>query len=165
MQVTVDLGAAFSGTIEPIKPGRYVASVREVRQSNTQEGATKLGVCLRVEHGDFAGRLLWTNIVLAPTALPRLRAFLRAIGEQAEGTVTLDTLKWVGRKLTVKVGVELVGDKKRNVIYKFLPTAAVRAQASPKSQAAEEQPRSRLPTATQNTEGPTAATQDAADTQ
>jgi hypothetical protein len=130
-EITIDLGRPSYRQPEPIKPGSYLAQVIDVRPGKTSEGRPKYGILLRLERGKQAGRTIWTNLVLEPARIERLRAFLKAIGEPCLDTVSLRPSYWKGRLLMVQVGVQMDREP-HNVILKFHPTATTRQTRSPR---------------------------------
>lgn len=83
---------APSGDYSPIPPGVYTLLIDAAEIKQTRAGDDMLKITLRVDDGEFAGRLLWENLVYGHSsekvqniARSKMAAMQRALGKECKG--------------------------------------------------------------------------------
>ena len=96
-----------SADFSPIPPGPYKLLIDAAEVKQTRAGDDMLKITLRVDDGEFAGRLIWENLVYGHSsekvqniARSKMAAMQRAIGKECQGPDD-----FVGGVFTGKVGI------------------------------------------------------------
>lgn len=75
-------------------------------QDSKNLGATKLTFEFTIQDGEFANRKIWDTFTVVESSLWKLKALLKAIGEDVTGSLNIVPEDYVGRALVIKLGVQ-----------------------------------------------------------
>lgn len=116
----------FSGIEAYVKcaEGQHVVKLVEIEETESQAGNDMLNATFKVVKGASTGATLYDNFVLTEKALWKLQSFLIAIGMKADGRITLDLDKLIGKTCIVEVEHEEYDGKTRARIQEFRKLAA-----------------------------------------
>lgn len=104
--------------------GQHVVKLTELEETESQAGNDMLSATFQVVKGASTGAKLYDNFVLIEKALWKLQSFLIAIGMKADGRITLDLDKLIGKQCIVEVEHEEYEGKTRARIQEFIKLAA-----------------------------------------
>lgn len=95
----------FSGveTYSRAPEGTHIVKIATVEETTFQSGNEGFKVAFELIRGAGKGARVYENFPLQETALWKLKALLVAIGMKADGRVTLDTDKLIGKTLELDV--------------------------------------------------------------
>lgn len=106
---------------EPLPEGIYSTVVEKIEITPAKTSGNPMWkVTLKVTDEEFAGRKLFTNLVLAENCLWKLKEFLAAIGVDADDAVDGDTEDLIGAECQVKVTQREYQGDIQNEVKKFL---------------------------------------------
>ena len=74
----------------PIPDGEYTCVLVDIEEDMTSKGFDMWKLRWRVEDGDYAGRLLFDNMVFSPKAMPRVKLVCDCCGVDVDGEVNLE---------------------------------------------------------------------------
>lgn len=116
----------FSGVEAFVKcaEGQHIVKLVEIEESESQAGNDMLSATFQVVKGQSTGAKLYENFVLTEKALWKLQSYLTAIGMKADGRITLDLDKLIGKTCIVEVEHEEYDGKTRARIQEFRKLAA-----------------------------------------
>lgn len=116
----------FSGIEAYVKcaEGQHVVKLVEIEETESQAGNDMLNATFKVVKGASTGATLYDNFVLTEKALWKLQSFLIAVGMKADGRITLDLDKLIGKTCIVEVEHEEYDGKTRARIQEFKKLAA-----------------------------------------
>lgn len=116
----------FSGVEAYVKcaEGQHVVKLVEIEETESQAGNDMLNATFKVVKGASTGATLYDNFVLTEKALWKLQSFLVAVGMKADGRITLDLDKLIGKTCIVEVEHEEYEGKTRARIQEFRKLAA-----------------------------------------
>lgn len=105
----------FSGveTFSRAPEGTHIVKVATVEETTFQSGNEGFKVAFELTKGAGKGARVYENFPLQETALWKLKSLLVAIGMKADGRVTLDTDKLIGKTLELDVYHEEYDGKMR----------------------------------------------------
>ena len=83
--------------------GQHVVRILSIDEKTSQGGNDMLQCCFEVVKGSDKGCRVYENYPLIDTALWKLKGMLQAIGMKAEGKISLDLDKLIGKQLIVEV--------------------------------------------------------------
>lgn len=83
--------------------GKHVVKIVSIDEKTSQGGNDMLQCCFEVVKGADKGCRVYENYPLIDTALWKLKGMLQAIGMKAEGKISLDLDKLIGKQLIVEV--------------------------------------------------------------
>lgn len=111
----------FSGVEAYVKcaEGQHVVKLTEIEEGTSQAGNDMLSATFKVVKGQSTGAVLYDNFVLTEKALWKLQSFLMAVGMKADGKITLDLDKLIGKTCIVEVEHEEYEGKTRARIQEF----------------------------------------------
>ena len=105
----------------PLPDGKYLCKVSEIEESSTQNGDEMWKLRFEVLEDEYAGRLIFDNLVFSEAAMKRVKLICSRLGIDTSGETELtpETLK--DRKCYISVITEEYEDnegnpKKRNVV-------------------------------------------------
>lgn len=104
--------------------GQHVVKLVEIEETESQAGNDMLNATFQVVKGTSTGAKLYDNFVLTEKALWKLQSFLVAVGMKADGKITLDLDKLVGKTCIVDVAHEEYEGKTRARIQEFIKLSA-----------------------------------------
>lgn len=118
----------FTGVESYVKceEGQHVVKLMEIEETESQAGNDMLNATFQVVRGNSTGAKLYDNFVLTEKALWKLQSFLTAIGMKAEGRVTIDLDKLIGKTCIVEVAHEEYEGKTRARIQEFKKLSAAK---------------------------------------
>ena len=99
---TVDAIADFA----PLPDGEYTCSLADIETDITRAGDPMWKLRWAVESGEFAGRILFDNLVFSPKAMPRAKLICASCGLDVTGEVDLEPSMLMGKRARVTVYVE-----------------------------------------------------------
>ena len=99
---TVDAVADFA----PLPDGEYTCKLADIETETTRAGDPMWKLRWAVEGGEYAGRILFDNMVFSPKAMPRAKLICASCGLDVSGEVDLDPSVLMGRRARVTVYVE-----------------------------------------------------------
>lgn len=83
--------------------GQHVVRIISIDEKESQGGNDMLQACFEVAKGADKGSRVYENYPLTDTALWKLKGMLQAIGMKAEGKISLDLDKLIGKMLIIEV--------------------------------------------------------------
>lgn len=83
--------------------GVHTAKVKEILEKTSQAGDQMLQVAFEIIKGDDQGCRVFESFVLNERALWKFKAFLTAIGIKADGKITIDLDKLIGKVCEIEV--------------------------------------------------------------
>lgn len=83
--------------------GQHVVRIISIDEKESQGGNDMLQACFEVAKGADKGSRVYENYPLTDTALWKLKGLLQAIGMKAEGKISLDLDKLIGKMLIIEV--------------------------------------------------------------
>ena len=83
--------------------GQHVAKILSVEEKSSQGGNDMLQFCFEVTKGQDKGCRVYENYPLTDTALWKLKGLLQAIGVKADGRISIDLDKLIGKVLIIEV--------------------------------------------------------------
>ena len=90
-----------------VPEGTYVCAIREVRESESREGAPRWWFRLEVVEGDYAGRTAaWDGISFHQRGLGRAKAVLGRLGFDTRGVLDVNAEDLIGRTARVDLVIE-----------------------------------------------------------
>ena len=104
--------------------GQHVVKLTAIEDTESQAGNDMLSATFKVVKGQSTGAVLYDNFVLTDKALWKLQSFLIAVGMKAEGRMTLDLDKLIGKTCIVEVAHEEYEGKTRAKIQEFKKLSA-----------------------------------------
>ena len=104
--------------------GQHVVKLTEIEETESQAGNDMLSATFQVVKGTSTGAKLYDNFVLTEKALWKLQSFLVALGMKADGKITLDLDKLIGKTCIVEVVHEEYDGKTRARIQEFIKLAS-----------------------------------------
>lgn len=104
--------------------GQHIVKLTEIEETESQAGNDMLSATFQVVKGTSTGAKLYDNFVLTEKALWKLQSFLVALGMKADGKITLDLDKLIGKTCIVEVEHEEYDGKTRARIQEFIKLAA-----------------------------------------
>jgi hypothetical protein len=118
MKFPYDLTGVKEGRkVEPLPEGVYNLRIVTAEGGTTKAGKPKVTVDYEVYDGDYMGRSLKYHTVTFfgkdEKGAGITKGYLSAIGEPNDGSVEVDTDKWIGKVITAKVGIKLPDEKGR----------------------------------------------------
>lgn len=131
-------------TFELLPKGTYCFLVQTKEDKTSRSGDPMVALTLEVADGEYAGKLVWDNIILSTNPESkgwkirwRAKMFLAAIGEEHKGdSFAWDSDRWIYCKClglvehepkTDKDGKPLVPEQMKAVIKQYLPLTAEKA--------------------------------------
>lgn len=93
--------------------GQHVCRILSIEEKSSQGGNDMLQCCFEVVKGADKGCRVYENYPLVETALWKLKGMLQAIGMKAEGKISLDLDKLIGKQLIVEVVYEEYNGQER----------------------------------------------------
>lgn len=93
--------------------GQHVCRILSIEEKFSQGGNDMLQCCFEVVKGADKGCRVYENYPLVETALWKLKGMLQAIGMKAEGKISLDLDKLIGKQLIVEVVYEEYNGQER----------------------------------------------------
>lgn len=116
----------FSGVEAYVKcaEGQHVIKLTAIEEGTSQAGNDMLSATFKVVKGESTGAVLYDNFVLTEKALWKLQSFLVAVGMKADGKITLDLDKLIGKTCIAEVEHEEYEGKMRARIQEFRKLAA-----------------------------------------
>lgn len=102
--------------------GQHVAKLHALEEVVSQNGSDMLAAQFKVIKGESKGAIIYDNFVLTENALWKLKSYLEAVGTKADGRVSLDLDKMLGKVCIIEVAHEEYKGKEKAVItaYKSL---------------------------------------------
>lgn len=94
--------AAFA----PLPDGDYVCQITDVEIDRTKSGDEMWKLRLTVQDGEFAGRLLFDNLVFSQKALSRVKLVCGVFGIDTSGTLDLDPSMLLDKRALVSTYTE-----------------------------------------------------------
>ena len=104
--------------------GQHVVKLIELEETESQAGNDMLNATFQVVKGASTGAKLYDNFVLTEKALWKLQSYLVAVGIKADGKITLDLDKLIGKQCIVEVAHEEYEGKTRARIQEFIKLTA-----------------------------------------
>lgn len=83
--------------------GQHVVKIVSIDEKTSQGGNDMLQCCFEVAKGNDKGCRVYENYPLVESALWKLKGMLQAIGMKAEGKISLDLDKLIGKQLIIEV--------------------------------------------------------------
>lgn len=133
-KIKVDFSQAKEFEVLPIGNYPVVVEEIEVRESNSSE-FPYLNWKMRVETGEHARRVIWMMTSLSPKAAFRLKAVLRALGEEIDDKaedIDIDPDDYVGRRAVAVLEHEMYNDSPRERCNELIPAGGGSGGGSPK---------------------------------
>ena len=113
----------FTGVESYIKcaEGEHICVLKEVEEVKAKSsGADMLKCVFEVSKGSSTGAILYDNFVLTQKALWKLKGFLEIMGQKvADGKMSLDLSKLVGRACIVSVKYEMYEGKEQSRVDSY----------------------------------------------
>ena len=105
----------------PLPAGKYLSSLSEVEETETQSGDDMWKLRFSVEEGDHQGRYIFDNVVFSDAALKRAKLICSRLGLDTSGELDLTPELIKGRSCYVTAESEEYEDqegntKRRNVV-------------------------------------------------
>jgi hypothetical protein len=104
--------------------GIHTAKVATIDEKTSQAGDPMLQFAFEVIKGDSTGARVFESFVLKDNALWKFKAFLQAIGMQANGKLKLDLDKLIGKVCDIEVFHEEYNGQVRAKISDYYKTAS-----------------------------------------
>jgi len=101
------------GVAPMIPKGQYQAEILSKKDNTSKNGDPMIAIQISIIGGKYDNQWLWDNIVIPRVGSPafkiasRTKHFLHCIGEPFEGEFLWDSDRWIGRKLSIMVDIEL----------------------------------------------------------
>lgn len=83
--------------------GQHVCKILSIEEKYSQGGNAMLQCCFEVVKGEDKGCRVYENYPLVEQALWKLKGMLQAVGMKAEGKISLDLDKLIGKQLIIEV--------------------------------------------------------------
>ena len=90
----------------PLPEGEYQCRLSDIEADVTRAGDPMWKVRLTVESGEYAGRLLFDNLVFSPKALPRVKLVCQSCGLDVSGEINLEPADLLEKHVRVTTYVE-----------------------------------------------------------
>lgn len=102
--------------------GRHRVKVVSVEEATSQGGNDMLKVAFEVISGSSKGARVFENFALTDKALWKLKLCLKSMGMKADGKISLDLDRLVGKTTTIEVGYEEYNGQDRARILNYFET-------------------------------------------
>jgi len=90
----------------PLPDGEYTCNLADIETDITRAGDPMWKLRWAVEAGEYAGRILFDNLVFSPKAMPRVKLVCASCGLDVTGEVDLEPSMLMGKRARVTVYVE-----------------------------------------------------------
>lgn len=87
----------------PLPDGEYVCSLTDIEADVTRAGDPMWKLRWAVTEGEYAGRLLFDNLVFSPKAMPRLKLVCASCGLDVSGELDLEPPMLLDKRARVSV--------------------------------------------------------------
>jgi hypothetical protein len=95
----------------PLPDGEYTCRLGDIEQDTTRAGDPMWKLRWIVEEGEFAGRLLFDNLVFSPRALPRAKLICESCGLNVSGALDLEPPMLLEKRVRIETYVEEYRDE------------------------------------------------------
>jgi len=115
---TVDALSDFA----PLPDGEYLCSLSDIEMDATRAGDPMWKLRWTVETGEFAGRLLFDNLVFSAKALPRVKLICDSCGLDVSGEIDLEPAMLLEKRARISTYIEeYVDDRGTNKACNRIP--------------------------------------------
>lgn len=114
---TVNFDEVEESDFTPLPAGKYSVTIKDVTERFTAAGSDMWSLELEVNHGKYAGRKLWDNLVFMDgPAMQKVKMVRKRLGLSVDGTVECEPSELIGRSCCVEVIIKEYKGKKQNSI-------------------------------------------------